>query len=302
VLTLLLTSTPLTSSNMPHILPTAISLFSFLLFGFAFGQLGHWFGVRKRGWWLASLVVQLAVLLGPAVLVSTHTLRLGKGGSTGHATLLIGLLAAGAGAQVALVSGQIILFVKRIRLRRTALMSSKEDSGAIAAEKLKPDCLAILCQARTSSNPEIPTAMLTSPFIDLLTDPNFFAPLPLPPPFVSSHPFTHPRSRQRNVRSLYVFVLIGGCFIGAGIHKGGGTELVLWLSVGLRVAVVIWVVGLLPGGTDEARGGEASVEKAVGGVGEKSLNSRRVTEMREEESRRKVEPRPSREQSLSGKA
>lgn len=152
-----------------------------------------------------------------------------------------------------------------------------------------PPHLFVFEQARTSSNPEIPTAMLTSPFIDLLTDLNFFAPPPLPRPFVSSHPFAHPRSRPRNVRILYVFALIGGCFLGAGIHKGGGTETVMWVSVGLRLAVMVWVAVL--GGEEEEKPMDKCVEKEVTGCqAEKCFQVRRLSEMREE-SRREVEPR-----------
>ncbi|KAL7413001.1 hypothetical protein BDY24DRAFT_329534, partial [Mrakia frigida] len=183
ILTLLLTSTPLpSSSNSAHILPTSVSLLSFLLFGFAFGHIGHYFGPRRRAWWLASLTVQLLAVLIPGVLLAMGEVKIaGQGGETegnGKDWLILGLLAAGAGAQVGM--------------------------------------------ARTSSNPEIPSAMLTSPLIDLLTDRHFFRPL------------FHPLARARNVRTLYVIALVGGSFLGAGIHKGSGTETVMWVSVGLR--------------------------------------------------------------------
>lgn len=42
--------------------------------------------------------------------------------------------------------------------------------------------------------------MLTSPFVDLLTDPYLFV------------TFKHPHSRARNLRVLYIFTLLGGSF------------------------------------------------------------------------------------------
>jgi hypothetical protein len=42
--------------------------------------------------------------------------------------------------------------------------------------------------------------MLTSPFVDLLTDPHLFV------------PFRHPHSRARNLRVLYIISLVGGSF------------------------------------------------------------------------------------------
>lgn len=63
-----------------------------------------------------------------------------------------------------------------------------------------------------------------------------------------------PRARARNIRALYLLALIGGAFVGGGLWRAGaasrggggsqgsrGTEVVLWLSVGLRVGVLVWV-------------------------------------------------------------
>ena len=123
--------------------------------------------------------------------------------------------------------------------------------------------------------------MLTSPFIDLLTDSNFFAPTPHPR---SSHPFHHPRSRPRNVRVLYVLALIGGCFLGAGVHKAGGTETVMWVSVAMRVGVMGWV-GVLKGEESEEKVG-CIEEGRKGGCEEKRVGEER----KEESSRREEEP------------
>lgn len=71
--------------------------------------------------------------------------------------------------------------------------------------------------------------MLTSPYIDFFVDPGLFAPP------------QRPGSRSRNVRLLYICSLVGGGFVGGGIHKLGGTLPVLWLVVALRLATMIWV-------------------------------------------------------------
>lgn len=81
--------------------------------------------------------------------------------------------------------------------------------------------------------------MLTSPLIDLLTDPNLFLRLP----------HSDPRVRPRNTRAMYVVALVGGSFIGAAVHRKVGTEWVMWVSVMLRVGVLGWVACL--GGVDD---------------------------------------------------
>jgi hypothetical protein len=88
-------------------------------------------------------------------------------------------------------------------------------------------------QARTSGNPEIPSAMLTSPYIDFLVDPALFK------------SFRGDGTRKRNVRFLYILALVGGGFVGGGVQKGGGTVAVLWLGMGLRVITMIWIA-ILP--------------------------------------------------------
>ncbi|RSH88901.1 hypothetical protein EHS25_002563 [Saitozyma podzolica] len=76
--------------------------------------------------------------------------------------------------------------------------------------------------ARTSGNPEIPSAMLTSPYIDFLVDPALFKSV------------RGDGTRKRNVRFLYILALVGGGFVGGGVQQGGGTKAVLWLGMGLR--------------------------------------------------------------------
>lgn len=89
-------------------------------------------------------------------------------------------------------------------------------------------------QCRNCSVPECPSAMLTSPFIDLFTDPHFFVPL------------FSPKGRARNIRAMYVTSLIGGSFLGAGLRRTAGSEATLWVGVALKVMVLVWA-GLVRG-------------------------------------------------------
>lgn len=57
--------------------------------------------------------------------------------------------------------------------------------------------------ARTINMPEIPTAMVTSAYVDMIVDPKIFA----------------RENRPRNRRFFFVLVLIVGSFIGAATYK-----------------------------------------------------------------------------------
>lgn len=84
-------------------------------------------------------------------------------------------------------------------------------------------------KARTSSNPEIPSAMLTSPYIDFMIDPHLFKGV------------SGSDSRPRNVRLLYLSSLISGAFVGGGLHRAGVTLTVLWVAFGLKLIVMAWI-------------------------------------------------------------
>jgi hypothetical protein len=81
-------------------------------------------------------------------------------------------------------------------------------------------------QARTTGNPDLPSAMLTSPFIDFMIDPNLFKPI------------QEPESRSRNVRMSYLASLIAGGFVGGGPQRVGGTLTVIWVAFGLKMLVM----------------------------------------------------------------
>lgn len=83
-----------------------------------------------------------------------------------------------------------------------------------------------VAMARQFAVPEIPTAMLTSPFVDLLTDPYLF-----------SLTVSESHNTARNRRASYIVSLIAGCFIGATIHKYAGSKVVVLVAGSLKVLV-----------------------------------------------------------------
>ncbi len=92
------------------------------------------------------------------------------------------------------------------------------------------DCThAYTSQARTVGISEVPTAMLSSPLVDLLTDPNLFR--------FPSHPAAVPRNR----RAIYIVSIISGSFVGACAHRYAGTECAIYVAVGIKVCVAVWV-------------------------------------------------------------
>ena len=85
-------------------------------------------------------------------------------------------------------------------------------------------------QARTSGISEIPTAMLTSPYIDFLVDPDLFM-----------H-FRQAEANSRNIRFMHISSIVCGGFVGGGLYRAGISFAVLWTAVGIKVMVIIWVV------------------------------------------------------------
>lgn len=86
-----------------------------------------------------------------------------------------------------------------------------------------------VAMARTVGISEVPTAMLSSPLVDLLTDPNLFR--------FPSHPAAVPRNR----RAIYIVSIISGSFVGACAHRYAGTECAIYVAVGIKVCVAVWV-------------------------------------------------------------
>lgn len=86
-----------------------------------------------------------------------------------------------------------------------------------------------VAMARQSSCQELPTAPMTSTFVDFVADHYLFA------------AWSDPRATPRNRRIAYVIVMIGGSFIGALMHKHSAS----WVVVAVSVGVKLGVLGLL---------------------------------------------------------
>ena len=176
---------PGAGAGVPSVLTTGVSLATFLVSGFVFGRVGNACGNRSRAWLCATMAFQTTLLLLLAVLIQLGIIRVALHPAHGkqlHDSLLALLLAATAGAQVAM--------------------------------------------ARSSGINEIPTAMLTSPFIDFLVDPLLFA---------NPRRATHdPKVNTRNTRGLYIASLLIGTIIGAAMHKHSGTTSVIYFAMALR--------------------------------------------------------------------
>lgn len=92
-----------------------------------------------------------------------------------------------------------------------------------------------VAQARTSGVSEVPTAMLSSPMIDLIVDKRFFAP--------SLH---DPQVQARNRRAMHIAALVSGSFAGAFLHKAKGPELTILVALVFKLGIVV-VLGVIPG-------------------------------------------------------
>lgn len=73
---------------------------------------------------------------------------------------------------------------------------------------------------------EVPTAMLTSPFIDLLADENLFA-----------FKIRHKNVRSRNLRTIYIILMFGGSFVGAFMHRRYGSPITILFAAGCRAVI-----------------------------------------------------------------
>ncbi|KAL1409229.1 hypothetical protein Q8F55_006062 [Vanrija albida] len=98
-----------------------------------------------------------------------------------------------------------------------------------------------VCMARQSKCQEVPTAPMTSPLVDFLTDPNLFK-----------------RGRQgeeekvvtgpRNRRMAYLGLVIVGSFLGAVLHRFANNWSIVVASVGVKAGVVLAVAVAKPCG------------------------------------------------------
>ncbi|KAE8271007.1 hypothetical protein A4X09_0g1335 [Tilletia walkeri] len=89
--------------------------------------------------------------------------------------------------------------------------------------------------AKLSSVPEIPTAVVTSPWVELLSDGNLFSP----------HLFTED-VRSRNLRVMHIGGLMLGSVIGAVIRKYAGSAPIIFLAAGIKILIACTFL-VLPG-------------------------------------------------------
>lgn len=104
--------------------------------------------------------------------------------------------------------------------------------------------IALHSTPRPPSVPECPSAMLTSPYSDLVTDPHLLTP--------------HLRTTEvfsRNIRLIYILTLSAGTLVGAALYYYADTVAVVWVAFALRTGnlVHILVAGAVKGG-EEGKG------------------------------------------------
>lgn len=104
--------------------------------------------------------------------------------------------------------------------------------------------------ARTVGVAEMPTAMLSSPMIDLLVDPNLFL-----------WSFKDPRVKARNRRVAYIASLVVGSFAGAIVHRVAGVEVVILVALVVKFVIT---VGFVLAPCEKNGGQQEEEEKRVG--------------------------------------
>ncbi|GEM07522.1 DUF1275 domain protein [Rhodotorula toruloides] len=105
--------------------------------------------------------------------------------------------------------------------------------------------------ARTCGVGEIPTAMLSTPIADLITDPALFKPQ------LYGQPVT-----GRNRRIAYIFSIVSGTVVGAWMHRRTGFEWTLLLGTILRTVMLAWVA-VLPAETQKEASERMTIERSA---------------------------------------
>lgn len=83
-----------------------------------------------------------------------------------------------------------------------------------------------VAMARQSSCQELPTAPMTSTFVDFVSDPFLFAGM------------TNKKATGRNRRLYYIIAMLGGSFIGAAMHRYSTSWVIVTISVGIKLCVL----------------------------------------------------------------
>lgn len=185
----------------PALLTTGLSLAVFLVMAFLSGRLGQHFGHLHRASLAISTLVQAILLLLVAVLIQHSVFSPGDVNDSDVTHQYAELDA----APVALLAASAGLQVS---------------------------------QARCSGFQEIPTAMLTSPMVDLLIHPQLFGRL---------LPRGDKKLHSRNVRAAYLSTFVLGIALGAAVHRFAGTSIVTFIAFALRIVVAVSLSILPPG-------------------------------------------------------
>lgn len=175
------------------LITVGVSLASFLLFGTIFGQIAARLHCNTtRAWLLFSTLVQSFFLLVPAILLQVGALSVTPSSASSSSSAT----------------------TKRLHNAITILLLAASAGIQIA-------------MSRSLSMPEIPTAMMTSVYADIIIDVNLFT------PSISSQGV-----RKRNVRLAYVFMLALGTVVGALVWVYQGSTAVVWVAFALRMGNV----------------------------------------------------------------
>ena len=83
-----------------------------------------------------------------------------------------------------------------------------------------------VAMARQSGSQELPTAPMTSSYVDLMADKYLFK------------GFRHPKAGPRNRRLAYIIAMIAGGLLGALTHKYAGSWVVVIMTMALKFGVI----------------------------------------------------------------
>lgn len=189
---------PYMYSGGPSLLTTGMSLTAFLVAAFISGRVGIVLGHRKRWWLLLSTAFQALFLLIPAVLIERRIIPPGSAGLN------------------------------------TLHYDATFDASPVSLLALSSGLQ--VAQARCSGVNEVPTAMLTSPMVDLLVHPDLFSSI------------IHSKDKNvisRNIRLAYLTLFLVGITVGATVHRFSGTAIVTFVAFALRLSTLA-ILGLLP--------------------------------------------------------
>lgn len=128
----------------------------------------------------------------------------------------------------------LFLLVPAILLQSNALKAGSRTHDAVTIFLLAASAGIQISMSRSLSIPEIPTAMMTSVYADIITDPNLF-----------TMEVSSPRVKSRNVRLCYVLMLFLGTLVGAITWVQRGSTAVIWVAFALRVGNVA-LIALAP--------------------------------------------------------